>query len=315
MSYVKLHDQLLRSSIMEEAVHVRFLFLVCLTLADRNGNFRATPPALARIANLPIAQVEEALAVLQAPDELSTSDEEDGRRLLLLSPNEWGIVNYARYRDLKDPWEERQKVRERVRRHREKKRSETDCNEVKRDETDCIAEKREKRHPDPDPDPDPDLEASSSDETNSSRRQESELIESVSSFWKRHDLRPKVTKITAHRRAAILARAREYSPEDVIRALHKRRHSRFLSTVFGDGRGAGIDWIFGPKNFPKVLDGNYDDGTESEDSLWVLDMYRQADLDAHGSDELWQPYINEASEAPPRTAPTFEEWRAGRETT
>lgn len=41
-------------------------------------------------------------------------------------------------------------------------------------------------------------------------------------------------------------------------AVLKRSQSDFLSNVIFDGKGAPFDWVMGPKNFPKVLEGNFD---------------------------------------------------------
>ena len=125
MAFVKIHSMILTSSINDSAVHVRWLWIVCLASADRHGRFRATPAALARMANLPLKQIREGLDVLTSPDPSSSTEDEDGRRLIEESPNEWRIVNYPKYRAMKDPNEERAKTAERVRKHREAKRNVT----------------------------------------------------------------------------------------------------------------------------------------------------------------------------------------------
>ena len=122
MHYVKLWSNLVRSSILEQELPVRWLWIVLLLEADQAGNVYGTQEALARIANLTFDEVKQALVALMAPDPSSTTEEEDGRRLLNPSPNLWYIVNYHKYRGIKDIAQERENVKERVRRHRERKR-------------------------------------------------------------------------------------------------------------------------------------------------------------------------------------------------
>jgi hypothetical protein len=86
------------SSIMDEEIHVRFVFLMCLVWADANGEFRATRQTFARRGNIPQEQADDALEKLQAPDPDSTSKDEDGRRLISIGQNQWRVVNYVLYR-------------------------------------------------------------------------------------------------------------------------------------------------------------------------------------------------------------------------
>ena len=81
----------------------------------------------------------------------------------------------------------------------------------------------------------------------------------VLDFWKKEDLRPKVMSISQLRRRSILARKREHGEASVKLALENRANSRFLCFEIFGGKGAPIDWLFGPKNFSKVVDGNYND--------------------------------------------------------
>ena len=97
----------------------------------------------------------------------------------------------------------------------------------------------------------------------------------------------------------------------VVRMLANRVASRFLNYEIMEGRGAGIDWCFGPKNFVKILDGNYDDEPQVRDGDgedWVVDTYRKTDLANHSDHKLWQNYLNHCAGLPPRTAPPFNEW-------
>ena len=54
------------------------------------------------------------------------------------------------------------------------------------------------------------------------------------------------------------ARVREYGINEVYRAISKASESIFLNGGGGKGFVADFDWVMRPNNFPKVLEGNYD---------------------------------------------------------
>ena len=74
---------------------------------------------------------------------------------------------------------------------------------------------------------------------------------------------PRIKSISpdSKRFAALFARLREYSKEDLARAVRKAAKSNFLNGGGDKTFVASFDWIFRPNNFPKVLEGNYDNHT------------------------------------------------------
>lgn len=118
--YVKLFDSILDSSIWAEDMATRLVWITLLAMADRDGYVRVAPTALARRANVPRHDVLEALDILSSPDPESATPDNDGRRI---EETEGGytIVNYTKYRDLRDREQQRAQTRERVRRHRARK--------------------------------------------------------------------------------------------------------------------------------------------------------------------------------------------------
>ena len=70
---------------------------------------------------------------------------------------------------------------------------------------------------------------------------------------------PKVRgKLKGQRLAFLTARVREYGIDAVREAITKAAQSDFLNGGGGRGFIASFEWIFRPNNFPKVLDGNFD---------------------------------------------------------
>jgi hypothetical protein len=65
-------------------------------------------------------------------------------------------------------------------------------------------------------------------------------------------------KIAGQRRAFFEARVREYGITAAYRVMIKAARSGFLNGNGGRAWVANFEWIFRPNNFPKVLDGYYD---------------------------------------------------------
>jgi hypothetical protein len=64
--------------------------------------------------------------------------------------------------------------------------------------------------------------------------------------------------LAEHRKRNIRARIREYGKDAVIEVVKKAAASSFLNGGGDKGFVADIDWMMGPRNFPKILDGFYD---------------------------------------------------------
>jgi|SRR5882724_4910769 len=102
--FAKVFYQIFESSISEDHV-ARHIFMDMLVLADEEGVIDKTPEAIARITNVPIDIVNRAIFLLCQPDERSRTQDEDGRRLSLIDDHRdwgWRIVNYLKYRGIRD---------------------------------------------------------------------------------------------------------------------------------------------------------------------------------------------------------------------
>lgn len=69
---------------------------------------------------------------------------------------------------------------------------------------------------------------------------------------------PKIVGISEKRKQSVRARVREHSKRAVFEVITKASLSNFLNGKNQRGFVASFDWIFKPTNFPKVLEGNYD---------------------------------------------------------
>jgi uncharacterized phage protein (TIGR02220 family) len=123
--YVKLFQSIITSSIMEESVETRYVFIMLLALADAKGYVMGNDPALARQLNIDRDKFDAAIKRLMSPDPTSHSKAEGGRRLLL---SDWCtgyfIVNYMRYRAIRDSEQRAEYMREYMRPRMRAKRAE-----------------------------------------------------------------------------------------------------------------------------------------------------------------------------------------------
>lgn len=130
--YVKLFTQILDSSIAENR-KLRHFFTDLLLCADFEGAVMMTSQAIARRIGASLEEVEWGLKELQKPDPLSKTSDHDGRRIEQVDGHGygWKVLNFEFYRSLKDYEQLKIETKERVRKHRERKKlneSKAECN-------------------------------------------------------------------------------------------------------------------------------------------------------------------------------------------
>jgi hypothetical protein len=75
---------------------------------------------------------------------------------------------------------------------------------------------------------------------------------------------PRVVSISGKREGNVRARIREYGIDKVYEMITKASRSDFLNGKNSRGWRADFSWLFLPSNFQKVLEGNYDNGNNSQ---------------------------------------------------
>ena len=125
--YSKLYSRITESSLMEEPINVRYTFVLMLAIADPEGYVIGTNIAIARRLNMSLSEFEACLEVLMTPDANSNSKDFEGRRVVA-SDSERGyrIVNFVAYRDMKNPQDRREYMRDYMRRRRDKTNGRTE---------------------------------------------------------------------------------------------------------------------------------------------------------------------------------------------
>ena len=98
----------------------------------------------------------------------------------------------------------------------------------------------------------------------------SRLCEEIKTKWIKiaHEYKLSGTqlKITEKRKRVINNLLKEYSVEEVLQAMEKIRTSNFLQGNNKTGWQIAFDWFINKSNFLKVLEGNYDDKANSNNS-------------------------------------------------
>jgi len=121
MSYIKLFSSLVTSTIWMEDDKTRIVWITMLAVADKNGEIQASIPGLARIAGVPVPDVEVAIQKFLAPDEHSRTPDDEGRRIEKIDGG-WSLLNHAKYRLMASKDESKTSNAERQRRHRERQK-------------------------------------------------------------------------------------------------------------------------------------------------------------------------------------------------
>lgn len=78
---------------------------------------------------------------------------------------------------------------------------------------------------------------------------------------------PRLTTLSEARKKAIKARLNVYSLEDFRRLFTKAQESTFLKGANNRNWTATFDWLIKDTNMAKVLDGNYDNGSDSSGGM------------------------------------------------
>ena len=120
--YVKLFSQILDSSIWLESDQTLRVWITLLAAMDQDGYAHfAAVGNLANRAHVSVEACQDAVRVLEAPDEYSSDDANEGRRIERV-PGGWIVLNCAKYRELGREENRREQVRVNVARHRAKKK-------------------------------------------------------------------------------------------------------------------------------------------------------------------------------------------------
>jgi hypothetical protein len=122
MMYAKLFTSIYQGTLRGNS-HGLLVFTNLLAHCDKDGIVDMHPRAIAEEVGLTPDQVRDALLVLESPDDESRSPEEQGRRIVRLDEHRawgWRVVNYLKYRAIRNEDDRREQNRLSQARWREK---------------------------------------------------------------------------------------------------------------------------------------------------------------------------------------------------
>lgn len=120
--YAKLFTSIYQGTLRGNS-HGLLVFTNLLAHCDKDGIADIHPRAIAEEVGLTADQVRAALDVLESPDDESRSPEEQGRRIVRMDEHRawgWRVVNYVKYRSIRNEDDRREQNRESQARWREK---------------------------------------------------------------------------------------------------------------------------------------------------------------------------------------------------
>lgn len=97
-SYTKLSSSIVYSTIWQESLHVKVVWVTMLAISDAAGYVGASIPGLAKVAGVSVKQCSEAIDLLKSPDKHSRNPANEGRRIEAAAGG-WILLNYVDYRD------------------------------------------------------------------------------------------------------------------------------------------------------------------------------------------------------------------------
>jgi hypothetical protein len=119
--FTKLFSTILNSTIWGEPDHVRLVWITMLALSDPYGRVQSSVPGIAHQARVTLDQARGAIKTLESPDEDSRTAEFEGRRIAKMEGG-WRLLNYAKYRAMKDEEAQAERRARKQKAYRERKK-------------------------------------------------------------------------------------------------------------------------------------------------------------------------------------------------
>ncbi|MFM7010924.1 MAG: hypothetical protein ACKO0Z_16645, partial [Betaproteobacteria bacterium] len=100
-TFTKLFSAITESTVWCEPDRTRLVWICMLAMADRAGRVYASLPGLANRARVPLEDAEAAIHSFLSPDKYSRTPDNEGRRIEAIDGG-WRLLNYQKYRDMRD---------------------------------------------------------------------------------------------------------------------------------------------------------------------------------------------------------------------
>jgi len=137
-TYTKLFSSITDSTIWAEPNPTRIVWITMLAMADRHGYVGASIPGLAARARVTVEEAQAAIEAFLSPDKYSRSQEFEGRRIETADRG-WILLNYDRFRDMRDEEARKEYERNRKRAQRQRTQKRPKVSQMSRAVPDCPA--------------------------------------------------------------------------------------------------------------------------------------------------------------------------------
>jgi len=275
-AFTKLFSSITESTVWCEPLATRIVWITMLAMADRQGRVFASIPGLANRARVEVEEAEQAILRFLEPDRYSRTPDHEGRRIEPIDGG-WRLLNYAKYREMRDEEARREYQREwdQTRRRRPTQSDKSDKIRPQPTQAEAEAEAEAERLS---PVPNGTGVSPAAPTTSPAAKIPACPHEQIVELY--HELLPTCPRIrewNETRRGYLRARWREKSKRNgtsqgydtLERGLVWWRkffayvaESRFLTGGAG-GHGdrppfvADLEWLVRPNNFAKVIEGKY----------------------------------------------------------
>jgi len=264
--FTKLFSTITESTVWGEDAETRIVWITLLAMADRWGRVHASLPGLAHRARVSLDQAANALELFMRPDRYSRTftPECEGRRIEPIDGG-WRLINYLKYRDLKDEEHSLSMGAERVRRWRERQKMKSTGNAnvtIRNSKAEAEAEADKKDPTDP-------ITAANAAvvgiDAGRNGKKPCPVAEIVALYHTKLPQLPRMMKITKARHASIRERWHEDNQdlEGWGRLFDYIAESDFLCGRTQPRNGsqtpfvADLEWICKPGNWAKIIEGRY----------------------------------------------------------
>jgi len=128
--YGKVFASMFSGSMMGAGSHVQIVMTYAIANADEKGFVELNPVLLSAMIGDPQERIREAIDYLCRPDPNSRTPDEEGRRLVREGQFLYRLVNYGKYREIRDKEARREQNREAKRRQRARERDVSNVSNV-----------------------------------------------------------------------------------------------------------------------------------------------------------------------------------------
>ena len=121
-TFTKLFSSLPESTVWCLPDSIRILWITMLAMADHAGRVFGSIPGLANRARISVEDAEKGLEMFMSPDRYSRTTDFEGRRIEVIDGG-WRLLNYQRYREIRDDETIRESKRKWAEKNRQKLKS------------------------------------------------------------------------------------------------------------------------------------------------------------------------------------------------